>query len=306
MSTSSDDLATGPGLIEALHRDSVVCVATKSKGEKSYLVQRQMRLGRRHASSSSGSTEAQCIFDLYHSYMRSPIEHSQGLPVNAITIPLCSTTGFTVDDAYLNDNGVPFLIVDFVCTNEQVVRIIPMPPPDLYPNAPSRRESLLESTDLLPRFFVDADGTVGVPVDGPFDGIDPNRIFSSTQRTSLKILFHWPNIPWDKKSSTGQIQYRTTTGATGANGETSGGITISMRRAALLIAGAVANFMRRAEESLQGQTDTAYPPWRIGTQPGQIRTSDVILMGALFVSPGAAMPILRLRDGFTILWGDEI
>ena len=38
--------------------------------------------------------------------------------------------------------------------------------------------------------------------------------------------------------------------------------------------------------------------WRIGSQAGQISASDVLLLGILHVSDGAAMPILQIRDDF--------
>lgn len=42
----------------------------------------------------------------------------------------------------------------------------------------------------------------------------------------------------------------------------------------------------------------AHPRWRIGSQTGQIRPGDVLLLGIVLVSDGAAMPIMQVRDDF--------
>ena len=43
--------------------------------------------------------------------------------------------------------------------------------------------------------------------------------------------------------------------------------------------------------------------WKIGTHPGEIKPEDVVLLGVVFVSPGAIMPVLKLRSDFrTCLW----
>jgi len=43
-----------------------------------------------------------------------------------------------------------------------------------------------------------------------------------------------------------------------------------------------------------------FPDWRIGTDPGQITDNNVILLGIIFVSPGAIMPVLKLRSDFVL------
>ena len=38
--------------------------------------------------------------------------------------------------------------------------------------------------------------------------------------------------------------------------------------------------------------------YRVGTNPHEIAEGDLILMGVIFVSPGAVAPLLRLRDEY--------
>ena len=40
--------------------------------------------------------------------------------------------------------------------------------------------------------------------------------------------------------------------------------------------------------------DLSSQPWRIGTQAGDIDVSDVLLLGVIFVSDGAIMPLLAV------------
>ncbi|KAI0027481.1 hypothetical protein K488DRAFT_90827 [Vararia minispora EC-137] len=284
-------------IVSDYHRTSLLRIATDSAEKNGYVVQRMIRFIRRHATSAPGSTETERAYNLYSHAWTALNAFDNGdpraLPNGAIGIPFSYTTGFTAHDASDDHNGKTYLIVDFICTGDQARRVIPMQPIGPYLNAPSRRDCLLDQTDLLPLFFVNMDRTVGVPILGPFDSIYPTKIFARSEKSSLKVCFNWPNIPTDEKFSKRQIQYRTK-----VDNKTPKRVTIPVQRMANLVANAVVNFMGDADKYLQGQSHIEHPRWRIGTGARQIKTRDVILMGIFFISPGAVMPVLRLRDGF--------
>ena len=93
-------------------------------------------------------------------------------------------------------------------------------------------------------------------------------------------------------------------------------MNVSLRRLAFLVSGAVRVAMsvglilplapagdsnsstQDCEAANMGRTNWPDEQWRIGTRPGHISQSDVIILGIVYVSPGRVMPLLQLRADF--------
>ncbi|KZV67027.1 hypothetical protein PENSPDRAFT_755218 [Peniophora sp. CONT] len=150
---------------------------------------------------------------------------------------------------------------------------------------PSRCDAELDNTDMLPLWFWQHDGSLGVPITAPsFDCL--LDLSTRVVGTSLNIAFWWCNYPRLEK----QIQTR------GTSSQPSTSVTL--RRLAGLTCGAVRNAMADYERTNAGRTEWQDSRYKIGTGLGYISIHDVILLGIVFVSPGRVMPLLQLGPDF--------
>ncbi|VDB82633.1 unnamed protein product [Peniophora sp. CBMAI 1063] len=151
-----------------------------------------------------------------------------------------------------------------------------------------RCRQVLERINPMPLWFIKENGLLGVPITGMdrcmqlLRGRDELRLNSQSKPiTTLKIKFAWPNYV------SAERQIRAWPNAPLNN----------LTKLAELTAGAVRKFMTDAgigTINMVNQT-LAHQPWRIGTGAGEIKTVDVLLLGVIFVSDGAAMPLLAPR-----------
>ncbi|KZV71389.1 hypothetical protein PENSPDRAFT_684626 [Peniophora sp. CONT] len=162
--------------------------------------------------------------------------------------------------------------------------IVPMPIFKPYGQSTMRQENVMRETDPRALWFIRSDGGLGVPVVGELPVLwhghkDFLRLDGSPRKT-IKIKVNWPGYErWEK-----QIRPMSDKGDN------------SVKRLANLVANKVNLFLSEHDIN-QGHTGTN-PRYVVGTQPGQISARDVLLLGIVIVSGGAAMPIVQLRDGF--------
>ncbi|KZV67021.1 hypothetical protein PENSPDRAFT_667332 [Peniophora sp. CONT] len=149
-------------------------------------------------------------------------------------------------------------------------RIIPATIVIPYAKQPSRCNTELDNTDMLPLWFWQHSGALGVPITA--NNLDclsesPSRIMG----TSLKVAFAWLNYGVLEK----QVQLR------GAKTQSKVAVT-------------------EYERGSVGRTDWQDSRYKIGTRPGYIGVQDVLLLGIVFVSPGRVMPLLQLRPEYSL------
>ncbi|KZV69909.1 hypothetical protein PENSPDRAFT_735060 [Peniophora sp. CONT] len=150
---------------------------------------------------------------------------------------------------------------------------------------PHRCAATQDRISPIPLWFFERDlqgACLGVPVDRACRGDmqllrGEYEIGFFEKKTTLKIKFDWPNYAPSEKQIRGTKKSPMHTVA----------------RLAKLTAGAVRNFMVDPQRTM---IDTANPqPWNIGTANGEVSVQDVLLLGVIFVSDGAAMPLLAAR-----------
>ncbi|VDC06266.1 unnamed protein product [Peniophora sp. CBMAI 1063] len=148
-----------------------------------------------------------------------------------------------------------------------------------------RQENVMKEVDLRPLWCICRDGTLGVPVIGELPELcRGNEAFEradGSPRKTMKVKINWPGYaPSDK-----QIRPLSDKGDR------------SIKRLMTLVAGKVCAFLDEHATACTAKmgTEAAYV---IGTQTGEISSRDVLLLGIVIVSEGAATPILRLRDDF--------
>lgn len=143
------------------------------------------------------------------------------------------------------------------------------------------------------RFFFQPNNAIGVTLSGSrsvYNGLLNANITFDIPRTSLKVVFNWAGYSHVPPS---QVQYSATTGL--------GPTTITVGQLSKRVANATRTFMRRAEDGwVQDNVRDPTGRYRIGRGPGRISEDDVLVLGILFVSPGAVMPLLQLRPGFNL------
>ncbi|VDC06267.1 unnamed protein product [Peniophora sp. CBMAI 1063] len=181
-----------------------------------------------------------------------------------------------------------YYIMDVVASDYS--RFIPSTVFVPYKDRSSQRcRQVLDRINSMPLWFFGEDGSLGFPIEEGgrvrlLHGDDPLHLMNSQNKsiTTLKVKFGWPNYQPTEK------QIRASPNGTLNN----------LNRLASLTAGAVRNFMGDEQklEKLMIDKSPGFHPWQIGTQPGRIRISDVILLGVIFVSDGAAMPLLAMMD----------
>ncbi|VDC05367.1 unnamed protein product [Peniophora sp. CBMAI 1063] len=237
----------------------------------------------------AGQTEDVFVSRSYYSW-RAAEYAPYGLPPDAIGFDASHAGQTSASDVFetLPDAlGLPFprwCILDVRVPDP--TRIIPARMLNLYLSQPIRSQSELQRTDMLPVWFWNNDGSLGIPITAPtFDRIPdiPTRIHA----TSLKVGFWWHNYgPLEK-----QIQLRTK-----ESRKDTSGYCVSLRRLATATCKAVKNAMAVYENGdiVTGRTQWEELRWRIGTGPGCVSVRDVVLLGLVYVSPGRVMPLLRL------------
>jgi len=135
---------------------------------------------------------------------------------------------------------------------------------------------------MMPFIFMKDTEDLGVRITRPeeFEALNSADCVtreSLHEKTSLKIKFGWHGYKEVKM----QIQF--------------GNELLTARRLAILVAEKVKSFM---EKEMDNSSEDSRSCWVIGKKLGQISADDVILLGIVFVSPGAVMPLLRLRPDF--------
>ncbi|KZV66149.1 hypothetical protein PENSPDRAFT_100091 [Peniophora sp. CONT] len=166
-------------------------------------------------------------------------------------------------------------------------RIIPATILVPYVESSIRLNRELDRTDMLPMWFWNGDGTLGVPItSGSFDS--QSNTATRVEVASLKVALWWRGYDCIEK----QIQLRSnpSLGQPRTN--------VTFRRLASLVSGAVRNAMSTYERTSAGRAEWNGRRWRIGAGPGQISASDVMLLGIVFVSHGRVMPLLQVRPDF--------
>jgi hypothetical protein len=111
------------------------------------------------------------------------------LPRGSLCFPLEFFPTYAASDAFRGTNGRDYLIIDINETELDGQRIVPMKTFMPYADAPKRRRELLDATDMLPLFFVNTDLSVGFLLAGTPNGIPEDKMFTRSNRTSLKIRF---------------------------------------------------------------------------------------------------------------------
>jgi hypothetical protein len=198
------------------------------------------------------------------------------LSQNCVASPHFLFSGNDPSDTVLCPDGLWRYLLDVAAPHRGL--IVPMNIFRPYLNNLTRAERVIAGLNLIPFFFITAQGTIGAPVIGNFEQLDCRRMFREP-RTSLKIKFHWPGYePYE-----GQIQYNPV-----ARG---GAVQISARRLAELVAGQVQSFLQKATE--RSVHHIANEGWDIGRHHGGIQAHNLILLGVISVSEGAVMPLLQ-------------
>jgi len=101
----------------------------------------------------------------------------------------------------------------------------------------------------------------------------------------LKGWLGYSNIP------DGQVQYR--------NNSHGGKVEITVGQLASKVAKVLRTSLRNAGEKwVRDPMDPTRGRYCVGLGPNEISEGDLILLGVIFVSPGAITPLLRLRDDF--------
>ncbi|KZV71590.1 hypothetical protein PENSPDRAFT_751685 [Peniophora sp. CONT] len=276
---------------------AIICIANEHAGDTI--------LGATFRSEVAGDRAIRVVFDLASgadiqllpidllvciSYWR-PGATGAGMPTGAIAFEALKGNDIHPSDIVatqpdgLHNTRRCWCVLDMRVT--EPVRIIPATLLVPYVQQPSRCNAELEKTDMLPLWFWQVNGSLGVPIIA--DGFTclpetPSRVKAS----SLKVGFWWRNYgPLEK-----QVQLRIKSAQPNT--------PITTRRLAKTIAGAVQNAMNAYEESSINRTDWYDQRYIIGTGAGHISVRDVILLGFIFVSPGRIMPLLQLRPDFGV------
>ncbi|KZV66136.1 hypothetical protein PENSPDRAFT_689250 [Peniophora sp. CONT] len=225
------------------------------------------------------------------SYCRPDISGNlpQGLPPGAIAFLAHEDSGIHPSDIIETANAARSRWCILDVRAQDPTRIIPATMLFPYALQPTRLNSELDRTDMLPLWFWQHSRSLGIPITASnFDCIPdrPTRIEAS----SLKVALHWINYEPVEK----QIQLRTK--------PNQGKGSVSLQRLAFLIAGAVRNAMSTCEMQDPDRINWVNKRWRIGVRPGYISVRDVILLGIVFVTPGRVMPLLQLRPEFVFTY----
>ncbi|KAI0255838.1 hypothetical protein BJV78DRAFT_1173700 [Lactifluus subvellereus] len=178
-------------------------------------------------------------------------------------------------DALYNDNH-PLWLLDFVpLTHGSVI------PQKIWspPNQSDWRRYIEQANLLMPVFFVQNNGIVGLPLPRAAVG-DTATLRHADQPAPLggghstQIRIAWPGYEsWER-----QIQIRDQTRARNE---------ITLERFAKLVAGVVDRFIAHSST-----VPTRDPTWRVGEQA--ITRDNVIVVGTVQVSAGGWMPILQI------------
>ncbi|KZV71388.1 hypothetical protein PENSPDRAFT_734141 [Peniophora sp. CONT] len=201
------------------------------------------------------------------------------LPSCAFDAPFYRATG-------LNAYESGYCAMDVTAVNSDYAKFIPSTLFIPYKTRSSARcRQILERINPIPLWFFGEDGVLGFPVQGNTNSIkllhgqEALRLKSNDKPIStLKIKFAWPNYQPDEK----QIRATPNSPLNNLN-------TLASRTA-----GAVRTYMSDETKKVMVNENLVPQPWKIGTQPGEVRIADVLLLGVIFVSEGAAMPLLSV------------
>ncbi|KZV71588.1 hypothetical protein PENSPDRAFT_751683 [Peniophora sp. CONT] len=224
---------------------------------------------------------------------------SRGMPSGAIAFRALEGNSIHPSDI-VETIGNPQLTRQRWCVLDVKVtdpaRIIPATILVPYAQQPNRCNAELDKTDMLPLWFRQTNGTLGVPIIADFSCLPdtPSRVTAS----SLKVGFWWCNYgPLEK-----QIQLRSK--STSNQPDTH----VTIRRLAKLISGAVQNAMNTYEQSTIRNiryTDWQDRRYRIGTDAGYISDSDDVLCVPTKPIDVLVEDVLRMTDMIEVFENDD-
>jgi len=180
--------------------------------------------------------------------------------------------------------------VDAIDPNHRPLWLLDIIPPAMYqvvpqqiwspPNQSDWRRYVEQANLRMPVFFIQNDGTIGLPLaraitgDRALRGADMPAPLGGGHSTQIRVA--WPGYEsWER-----QIQIRDQTRQRNV---------ITLERFVKLVAGVVDRF-------ITGASSTVVPdgPWRVGH--GGINRNNIVIVGAVQVSAGGWMPILQVYN----------
>ncbi|KZV63218.1 hypothetical protein PENSPDRAFT_657500 [Peniophora sp. CONT] len=249
-------------------------------------VERALRVSLCAWSAITESARPESFYELIRSMFPplSNLSAYQGSGVPSGAIPLFLPAGtleapvYHASDLYLS----AFYIVDVFASDH--TRFIPSPLFIPYqPRSSLRCRDILEWVNPIPLWFFGEGGILGVPIKGA-NGIKLVHGLEDSigePITTLKIKFGWPNYKPDEKQIRGSTKLPLN----------------NLSRLASLTANAVCEYM--SSKTKKVKLNNSVPQrWAIGTGAGEISSADVVLLGVVFVSTRAVMPLLAVRDEF--------